>query len=72
VRIKNARGGGTRILGVPAVADRVAQTVVAMELERKVEPVFHPGSYGYRPGRSALDAVAASAADAARRFAAGP
>ena len=59
VEIEKAHGGGTRILGVPAVADRVAQTVVAMELERKVEPIFHPDSYGYRPGRSALDAVAA-------------
>ena len=49
--------GGVRILGVPTVADRVAQTVVAMFLERLVEPVFHPDSYGYRPGRSALDAV---------------
>jgi retron-type reverse transcriptase len=43
---------------VPAVADRVAQTVVAGRLEGKVEPIFHPDSYGYRPGRSALDAVA--------------
>ena len=51
--------GGVRILGVPTVADRIAQTVVAMHLERLVEPVFHPDSYGYRPGRSALDAVAA-------------
>jgi RNA-directed DNA polymerase len=51
--------GGVRILGVPTVADRIAQTVVAMYLERLVEPVFHPDSYGYRPGRSALDAVAA-------------
>ena len=50
--------GGVRILGVPTVADRIAQTVVAMYLERLVEPVFHPDSYGYRPGRSALDAVA--------------
>jgi len=50
--------GGVRILGVPTVADRIAQTVVAMHLERLVEPVFHPDSYGYRPGRSALDAVA--------------
>ena len=50
--------GGVRILGVPTVADRIAQTVVAMFLERLVEPVFHPDSYGYRPGRSALDAVA--------------
>ena len=45
-------------LGVPTVADRIAQTVVAMHLERLVELVFHPDSYGYRPGRSALDAVA--------------
>jgi RNA-directed DNA polymerase len=51
-------GGGVRILGVPTVADRVAQTVAAMFLERKVEPVFHLDSYGYRPKRSALDAVA--------------
>ena len=50
--------GGVRILGVPTVADRIAQTVVAMHLEKLVEPVFHPDSYGYRPGRSALDAVA--------------
>jgi Reverse transcriptase (RNA-dependent DNA polymerase) len=50
-------GGGVRVLGVPTVADRVAQTVVAMELEKRVEPMFHPGSYGYRPCRSALDAV---------------
>jgi RNA-directed DNA polymerase len=42
---------------VPTVADRVAQTVVAMELEKRVEPMFHPNSYGYRPNRSALDAV---------------
>jgi RNA-directed DNA polymerase len=50
-------GGGIRTLGVPTVADRVAQTVVAMELEKRVEPMFHPDSYGYRPKRSALDAV---------------
>ncbi|TQC38393.1 hypothetical protein EEB14_59805 [Rhodococcus sp. WS4] len=52
-------GGGSRILGVPTVADRIAQTAVAMALEPLVEPVFHPDSYGYRPNRSALDAVAA-------------
>jgi len=52
------KAGGVRILGVPTVADRVAQTVVAMYLEPEVEPLFHPDSYGYRPGRSALDAVA--------------
>jgi hypothetical protein len=47
------------VLGVPCVADRIAQTVVAARLEKAVEPVFHPASYGYRPWRSALDAVAA-------------
>jgi len=49
--------GGTRPLGIPTVADRVAQTVAKMVLEPVVDPVFHPDSYGYRPGRSALDAV---------------
>ncbi|MBP1778306.1 MAG: Retron-type reverse transcriptase [candidate division NC10 bacterium] len=49
--------GGMRPLGIPTVADRVAQTVVKMVLEPLVEPCFHPDSYGYRPGRSALDAV---------------
>ena len=43
---------------VPNVADRVAQTAAAMLLEAKLEPIFHPDSYGYRPGRSALDALA--------------
>ncbi len=52
------KSGGTRILGVPTVADRVAQTVVKMILEPLLEPVFDRDSYGYRPGRSALDAVA--------------
>jgi len=51
--------GGVRTLGIPTVADRVAQTVVAMYLEPEVEKVFHPDSYGYRPGRSALDALGA-------------
>ena len=51
------KSGGTRRLGIPTVSDRVAQTVVKMELEPVLEPVFHPDSYGYRPGRSALDAV---------------
>ncbi|MET7729705.1 reverse transcriptase domain-containing protein [Streptomyces mirabilis] len=58
VEIPKAHGGGIRILGVPTVADRIAQTVVAARLEKRVEPKFHPDSYGYRPGRSALDAVA--------------
>jgi RNA-directed DNA polymerase len=57
VAIPKPHGGGERILGIPAVADRVAQTVVARHLVRRVDPVFHPDSFGYRPGRSALDAV---------------
>jgi retron-type reverse transcriptase len=57
VEIPKPHGEGTRVLGVPTVADRVAQTVVARRLEKSVEPIFHPDSYGYRPGRSALDAV---------------
>jgi RNA-directed DNA polymerase len=57
VEIAKSHGGGTRILGVPTIADRVAQTVVAKRLEARVEPIFHPDSYGYRPRRSALDAV---------------
>jgi RNA-directed DNA polymerase len=57
VEIPKAGGKGVRVLGVPTVADRVAQTVVRMYLEPQVEPVFHPDSYGYRPKRSALDAV---------------
>ena len=57
VEIPKSGGKGIRALGVPTVADRVAQTVVAMYLEPMVEPGFHQDSYGYRPGRSALDAV---------------
>ncbi len=52
------KSGGTRMLGVPTVADRVAQTVVKLVLEPVLEPVFDRDSFGYRPGRSALDAVA--------------
>ena len=59
VEIPKPHGGGVRMLGVPTIADRVAQTVVAMQLEPVVEPRFHPDSYGYRPGRSAHDALAA-------------
>ena len=58
VEIPKPHGGGVRTLGVPTVADRIAQTVVAMHLEERAEPRFHPDSYGYRPKRSALDAVA--------------
>jgi RNA-directed DNA polymerase len=49
--------GKQRPLGIPTVGDRVAQMVVKMELEPKVEQLFHPDSYGYRPRKSALDAV---------------
>ena len=49
--------GGTRILGIPNIVDRVAQTAAVMVLEPNVEKVFHDDSYGYRPGRSPLDAV---------------
>ena len=58
VEIPKTGGKGVRVLGVPTVADRIAQTVVRSYLEPEVEPLFHPDSYGYRPGRSALDAVA--------------
>ena len=51
------KDGGQRRLGVPTVADRVAQTAVKMVLEPALEPIFDEDSYGYRPGRSALDAV---------------
>ena len=51
------KSGGVRMLGVPTVADRVAQTVVKQVLEPVLEPVFDRDSFGYRPGRSALDAV---------------
>ena len=57
VEIPKAGGKGVRVLGVPTISDRIAQTVAKMYLEPKVEPVFHPDSYGYRPGKSALDAV---------------
>jgi len=57
VEIPKPHGNGVRVLGIPTVADRVAQTVAAMVLEPVVERIFHPDSYGYRPRRSALDAV---------------
>jgi RNA-directed DNA polymerase len=46
-----------RLLGIPTVADRVAQMVAKMYLEPVLEPNFHPDSYGYRPGKSAIQAV---------------
>jgi RNA-directed DNA polymerase len=51
------KGGGSRMLGVPSVADRVAQMVAKIYFEPKVEPYFHTDSYGYRPGKSAVDAL---------------
>ena len=57
VEIEKA-GGGTRPLGVPTVADRIAQAVVKLVLEPHVDPQFHVDSYGYRPGKSAHQAVA--------------
>ena len=53
-------GGGIRPLGIPTVGDRIAQMVVKLELEPKLEPIFHRWSYGYRPNKSALDAVGAA------------
>jgi len=52
------KSGGKRLLGVPTVGDRVAQMVAKIYFEPQVEPYFHPDSYGYRPGKSAIDALA--------------
>ena len=57
VEIPKPHGGGVRVLGVPTIADRVAMTAAAMFLGPLVEPRFHPDSYGYRPKKSALEAV---------------
>jgi RNA-directed DNA polymerase len=57
VEIPKADGQSVRVLGVPTVADRVAQTVVRLYLEPGMEAIFHSESYGYRPGRSAHDAL---------------
>lgn len=51
------KSGGTRTLGVPTVSDRIAQTVVKSILEPDLEKIFHKDSYGYRPGKSAHDAI---------------
>ena len=48
---------GTRPLGIPTMADRIAQTVVKRYLEPILEEHFHPDSYGYRPGKSAIEAL---------------
>jgi group II intron reverse transcriptase/maturase len=49
--------GGVRILGIPTVTDRIAQMIVKHELEPEIEPHFLTDSYGYRPNKSALDAI---------------
>jgi len=54
------KSGGERILGVPTVADRVAQMVVKQVIEPILDPIFLADSYGYRPKKSALDAVGAT------------
>jgi RNA-directed DNA polymerase len=51
------KSGGERILGVPTVSDRIAQMVVKQLIEPDLDPIFLPDSYGYRPGKSALEAV---------------
>lgn len=51
------RDGKVRVLGVPTIADRIAQTVVAARLEARVEPMFHPDSYGYERGTPQGSAV---------------
>ena len=51
------KNGGTRTLGIPTISDRIAQMTARMYLEPKVEPIFHKDSYGYRPNKSAIDAI---------------
>lgn len=57
VEIPKKSGGGVRVLGIPTVSDRVAQMVVKLHFEPLVEPYFHMDSYGYREGKSAIEAV---------------
>jgi RNA-directed DNA polymerase len=59
VEIPKAKGG-FRKLGIPTVSDRVGQTVVKLLIEPMLDSMFHPDSYGYRPGRSAKQAIAAT------------
>ena len=59
-RVEIPKGDGTRPLGIPTVADRIAQTVVKRCIEPELEKCFHPDSYGYRPHKSAKDALGAA------------
>ena len=52
------KAGGTRRLGIPTIADRIAQMVARMYVEPVVELMFCEDSYGYKPNKSAIDAVA--------------
>ncbi|ATB16775.1 TPA: group II intron reverse transcriptase/maturase [Escherichia coli] len=49
--------GKERILGIPTVSDRIAQGAIKLFMEEKLDPIFHADSYGYRPGKSAHDAL---------------
>jgi len=51
------KSGGTRLLGIPTVEDRIAQMVAKMYLEPEVEPMFYEDSYGYRPNKSAIQVI---------------
>lgn len=59
IRLKEIakKGGGVRPLDIPTIADRIGQTVVKELLEKELEPLFDENSYGYRPGKSAIEAV---------------
>jgi len=57
VPIPKKGGKGIRLLSVPTISDRIAQTVVKLHLEPLWDKHFHPDSYGYRPNRSAIDAI---------------
>jgi RNA-directed DNA polymerase len=59
-QVEIPKGEGTRPLGIPTVADRIAQTVAKRRIEPELEKCFHPDSYGYRPDKSAKDALGAA------------
>ena len=58
LRVEIPKGdGGIRKLGIPTITDRIAQMVIKQRIEPELETHFHPDSYGYRPNKSALDAI---------------